>query len=110
MRRIAMASRPAGLDPEDPTVRTAVFGVEVQDWLSGTVGTFVMGRVRIRLSNLQRELKTLDPYVDPSKVLRTQVEISHWEQFAGWLGDAIQAGLEATAIIEGEQDAQDEDG
>ena len=104
-----MAQPPVGLDPDDPSVRTAVFGVQVTDWLEGPIGGFVMGRVRQRLSQLEQNLKKLDP-AEPSlslRLLAIQTEIKHWESFAGWIGDAIQAGAEAQAMIEGEQQRED---
>ena len=101
-------TQPLGLDPEDPTVRTAVFGLLVQEWIGTPVGEFVMNRVKSRLQRLELDLKKVDPE-KPMAVARIQAEIGHWEQFAGWLGDAMQAGLDAQAIIEGEQLADTED-
>lgn len=101
-----MALQPLGLDPDDPLVRTAVFGVQVQEWLEGPIGAYVMGRVRQKLALLEGQLKTVDAS-KPMAVVALQAEIKHWEGFAGWIGDALQAGAEAAAIIEGEQDAED---
>jgi hypothetical protein len=103
-----MPQRPLGLDPNDPLVQTAVFGVEVQNFLEGPIGSFIMNRVRVRLAQLEKDLKKVDPF-QPTTIVRIQTEISYWEQFAGWLGDAIQAGHEAVAIIDGEIDAPAED-
>ena len=36
-------------------------------------------------------------------------EIAHLEKFEGWLAEAVQAGLTATAIIDGEIDGPQED-
>lgn len=101
-----MEPRPLGLDPDDPLVRTAVLGLQVKEWLEGPVGDFVMGRVRQRLSSLERSLKTIDP-LKTMEVARLQAEIKHWEGFVGWMGEAIQAYETAAAIIDGEQNAED---
>ena len=101
-----MAPQPLGLDPDDPLVRTAVLGLQVKEWLEGPVGDFVMGRVRQRLSSLERSLKTIDP-LKTMEVARLQAEIKHWEGFAGWIGEAIQAYETAASIIDGEQNAED---
>jgi hypothetical protein len=106
---MSMPQRPLGLDPKEPAVQAAVFGVQVEEWMNGEVGSFVMGRVRQSLKRLEKELKKIDPEKTLA-VARIQWEISHWEGFAGWLGDAIQAGYDAQAIIEGEQLASTEDG
>ena len=105
-----MASRPLGLDPEDPLVRNAVLGVEVTEWMQGPIGSFVMDRVRKRLEVLEQSLKNTDPFKDPNGISKAQAEILHWEGFAGWLGDAIQSGINAQKIIEfevGESDGED---
>jgi hypothetical protein len=101
-----MAPQPLGLDPEDPLVKQAVFGVQMEDWLKGPIGSYVMNRVRQRLSALESQLKTIDPQ-KVMEVAKLQVEIKHWESFAGWIGDAIQMGYEAEATIDGERDAED---
>lgn len=100
-------TQPLGLDPDDPLVRTAVLGHQVQEWIESPVGTFVMGRVRTRLSTLERSLKTIDP-LKTMEVARLQAEIKHWEGFAGWMGEAIQAYITAIEIIDGEQDAAED--
>ena len=104
-----MAVRPLGLDPEDPVVRNAVLGVEVTEWMQGPIGSFVMQRVRKRLEVLEQTLKSMDPFKDPGPILKAQAEVMHWEGFAGWLGDAIQSGINAQNIIEyevGESDGE----
>lgn len=98
-----MPQEALGLDPEDPTVQTAVLGKQVQDWLEGPVGSFVMGRCQDRLEYLEQALKTVNPE-KPMEVAKLQAEIKHWEGFAGWLGSAIQAGHTAVQIIDGEVD------
>ena len=102
-----MALRPLGLDPEDPAVKNAVLGVQVTEWMEGPVGSFVMDRVRRRLEVLEQNLKTLDPFKDPGQIAKVQAEMLHWEGFAGWLGDAIQAGVSAQNILAYEADETD---
>jgi hypothetical protein len=98
-----------GLDPEDPLVRAAVFGVHVEEWIKTDVGAFVMNRVQQRVKRLEQDLRKINP-TNPLDVLKLQIELKHWEDFAGWLGDAMQAGANAQTIIEGEQLADTEDG
>jgi hypothetical protein len=101
-----MQPRPLGLDPDDPLVRTAVLGHQVQEWFESPVGAFIMHRVRMRLTQLEKSLKTIDP-LKTMEVARLQAEIKHWESFASWIGEAIQAYESATQIIDGEQNAED---
>jgi hypothetical protein len=98
-------TRPVGLDPNDPLVEQAVFGVEVQDFLRSPIGGFLLKRAEDRLSVLLDALKKQDPE-EPTKIVLLQAEIRHLEKFEGWLAEAVQAGLTAVAIIDGEIDAE----
>lgn len=98
-------TRPVGLDPNDPLVEQAVFGVEVQDFLRSPIGGFLLKRAEDRLAVLLDGLKKQDP-LEPTKIVLLQAEIRHLEKFEGWLAEAVQAGLTAVAIIDGEIDAE----
>ena len=98
--------KPVGLDPEDPLVRTAVFGQDVQDFLCSPIGDFLLKRAEQRLARLIEELKRVDP-AQRMKVAGIQAEIHHVEGFEAWLGEAVQAGITAIAIIDGDIDAED---
>jgi hypothetical protein len=111
-RETSMAQRPLGLDPNDPAVRSAVLGVEVTEWVQGAIGSYIMDRVRRRLSVLEQTLKTIDPTA-AMDIAKAQAEVMHLEGFAGWLGDAIQAGITAQEIIKyevGETDGAEDRG
>lgn len=101
--------RQLGLDPEDPLVRTAVFGVDVQEFLRGPVGTYLLNQAETRLAELMDRLKKVSPVTHSGDILAIQAEIRFLEKFEGWLAEAVQAGLTATAIIDGEIDAPAED-
>lgn len=96
----------AGLDPEDPTVRTAVFGQQVTDFMESPVGQYLEARVLSELEDATRRLKTIDPAVW-SDVYRIQLEIKWAENYLAWLGAAMQDGLNAEAQLEGEQEMPD---
>lgn len=101
-----MPPRPLGLDPQDPLVRQAVFGVEVQEFLRSPIGDHLLKRAESRLETLIDQLKKADPH-NPTLVIGLQAEIRHLEMFEGWLAEAVQAGITAVAIIDGEIDAED---
>lgn len=92
----------ANLDPEDPQVRAAVFGEKVQEFLRGEIGTFLIRRAEAQLEDAVEALKHLDARV-PETIIRVQERIKLLENFEGWLGDAVQEGLTAIAIIDGEE-------
>lgn len=96
--------RPAELNPQDPIVRSAVFGQQVQDFLKGEIGDFLIKKAEARLAWLLGKLKVADPD-NPYAIAKLQAEIDHLERFEAWLGTAVQEGLTAIAIIDGEDDA-----
>jgi hypothetical protein len=99
--------KPADLDPNDSTVRAAVFGQQVQDWLKEPVGDFCLRQAERELHAAVEMLKTIDPS-NRLEITRLQERIRLYEHFEAWLGNAVQEGLTAVAIIEGEDDATGE--
>lgn len=97
--------RAADLDPENPTVRAAVFGVQVQEFLQGSIGSFLISKAELRLQALVVKLKR-HPAHDSMAIAILQAEIKHLELFESWLGDAVQSGLMAQAELEADQDAK----
>jgi hypothetical protein len=98
--------RPANLDPNDPAVRTAVFGQEVQDFLHSPIGDFLLKRAEAKLEQAISKLKKINPE-DATGIITLQNEIELLEAFESWLGDAVVEGLTAIAVLEGEEDAED---
>lgn len=98
--------KPANLDPNDPTVRSAVFGQEVQDFLHSPIGDFLLKRAETQLETAIGALKVCDPE-NGSAIMKLQQRIRLLEEFESWLGDAVVEGLTAIQIIEGEEDAED---
>jgi hypothetical protein len=78
----------------------------VQEFLKSDVGDFVLKRAQSRIERLTQDLKKADPF-KPLEIAACQAELRVMEGFVGWLGDAVQAGLTAMAMIEGEQDVED---
>ena len=98
-----MVQPPAGLDPDDPLVRRAVLGFEVEQFWDSPVGVYLRDRVSQRLDVLMISLKTMDP-TKALEITRVQAEILHWEGFAAWIGEAIRTYHEAAAQLEADQD------
>lgn len=99
--------KPLDLDSNDPIVRTATFGQQVQDWLKEPVGDFCLRQAERELHQAVESLKTIDPS-DRMGITRLQERIRFYEHFEAWLGNAVQEGLTAISIIEGEDDASGE--
>lgn len=92
-----------GLNPQNPMVAVAVFGQQVQDFLTGPIGSYLMTRSETRLAILIKELKEAPP-VDHSLIQSLQIEIRYLENFQAWLGDAVADGLLAIKQLEAEGD------
>lgn len=98
--------RAANLDPNDPLVRAAVFGEKVQEFLRSDIGDFLLKRAETELTAAINSLKSVDP-MQMTTVIILQERIRQLERFETWLGDAVQEGLTAISVIEGEEDAED---
>lgn len=91
------------LDPEDPNVRTAVFGKMVEDWIAGDVGAFVVKRYEARIEEVTERLKKVMPWRF-LRIMRLQHELKVREEFLSDLGSAIQEGHNALNILEGKDE------
>lgn len=94
--------RAANLDPNDPLVRSAVFGEQVQEFLRSPVGDYLVKRAEAGLAAALGQLKTVSAS-ETVRIIALQQEIQFLERFEGWLGDAVQSGLTAIAVIDGEE-------
>lgn len=91
------------LDPEDPTVRTAVFGRQVEDFLNGDIGAFLLKRAQADITEGLDELRDVDPE-DPKAVRAAQNKVRVAQSIINWLGDVVQQGHQAMAVLNGETD------
>ena len=85
-----------GLDPNDPTVRQAVFGRQVEDFLSTEIGQFLLQRAVTQEEEAIEELIEAEPGQDQTEI-RSRIRMAR--QFRSWLGEAVQAGLEAMELL-----------
>lgn len=95
--------RPANLDPNDPQVRTAVFGQQVQEFLQGEIGTFLIRQAERELVQTIEALKKISPELSQS-IAQLQNKIQLLEGFEAWLGNAVQDGLNAIRTIDNEEE------
>lgn len=95
--------REVNLDPDDPAVRSAVFGKQVEEFLQGDVGGFLIRQSEKALTHLTDQLKKVKAS-DTEAIIRLQCRIEFLERFQIWLGSAVQDGLTAQRIIDGEED------
>lgn len=83
------------LDPEDPKVRWAMFGKQVELFLQGDIGSYLVKRAKQEGDEAVEELKKVDAF-DGNAVAAIQLKARVADAVIVWLGDAIAAGESAT--------------
>ena len=89
------------LDPEDPKVRWAMFGKQVEYFLQSDVGSYLVKRAKEQGDEALEELKNVDAF-DGNKVALSQLKARVADAVIVWLGDAIAAGESATEQLKQE--------
>lgn len=83
------------LDPDDPKVRWATFGKQVEYFLQSDIGSYLVKRAKQEGDEAMEELKKVDAF-DGQKVASLQLKARVADAVIVWLGDAIAAGESAT--------------
>jgi len=90
------------LNPADPNVRLAQFGRQVELFLEGDIGSFLLERAESQIEEAVRELKKTDPYNGKAiQTLQNRIEVA--ESIAQWLGETIQQGHQAMEELKNAQ-------
>lgn len=82
------------LDPDDPKVRWAQFGRQVQLFLESDIGVHLVERADEQAKSAAAALKTVDP-TDTRAIVALQLKAQVADSIIEWLGDAIAAGESA---------------
>jgi hypothetical protein len=90
------------LNPEDPAVRTAVFGRQVEDFVNSEIGRYITQRADEEITDCLEQLKKVSPVMPwgRRKIARLQNQIATAERVIHWLAEAIHEGHQAMNIIE----------
>ncbi len=94
------------LNPEDPVVRTAVFGKQVEEFVNSDIGRYITTRADDEINDCTDELKRISadwPW-GRRKIARLQNRIATAERVIHWLAEAITEGHQAMNIIEDKHD------
>jgi hypothetical protein len=90
------------IDPDDPKVRWAMFGRQVEHFLESDVGRFLVNRAKDETEAALEEFKDADPFNGPA-MAKIQARAKLSDSIVVWLGDAIAAGENATEQLKIEQ-------
>ncbi len=93
------------LNPEDPLVRWATFGRQVEDFLSGPIGSHLVHKAQDEITDAVEKLKQADP--EDAKTIRMLQNKAHVaESIMGWLGDVIHEGQGALEALKEDEHAR----
>lgn len=84
-------------------MRWATFGRQVEDFLSGPIGSHLVRKAQEQSQSAIDKLKAVDPE-DAKAVRALQNQISVADSIAGWLGDVIHEGQVALEALKEDQD------
>jgi hypothetical protein len=87
--------------PHDELLETAVFGKEVENFLSTKIGKYLVSRAEVQAEEATERLKRT-PAWRKRKITDLQNEIWKAESFQQWLADAVMDGQQALNLIEGD--------
>lgn len=86
---------------KDMLIRRAVFGKQVDNFLSTDIGRYLMARAKSESDDALADFKRCDP-ADEKRVRRLQTAIQQADNLKAWLETAVLDGLQAIEIIEEE--------
>lgn len=84
----------------DPTLLTAVFGRQVEQFWDSQIGQYLLERSLREYNSAILGLKTCNP-TDVAAITKFQSDLIRAEGFRDWLSEAIQDGLRAKNVLEG---------
>lgn len=93
------------LDPDDPVVRWATFGRQVEEFLAGPIGSHLVRKAQAEIDDAVEKLKQVDP--EDVRTIRTLQNKAHVaESIVGWLGDVIHEGQGALEALKEDEHAR----
>lgn len=87
------------LDPNDPNLEAAVFGREVEHFLTGAIGSYLVKRAQNEIDAALNGLREVDPE-DAKAVRALQNEAKVAQLVIDWLAEVIRRGQIATQVLE----------
>lgn len=89
------------LDPRDPRVEWATFGKEVENFVTSTIGDYLLKRSEREITVALSHLKTVSPW-RRRRIMDLQNQIKVAEMFQLWLADSIAEGHDALEQLQEE--------
>lgn len=89
-------------DPNDPSVRLAIFGKQVEDFLTSDIGDYLLKYARQQETDGVEQLLRVNPW-RRRRIQVLQNQIATAQNFQRWLGEAVAAGQMSLAQLQGEE-------
>lgn len=86
------------MSPDDPNVRVAVLGRQIEHFLGTDIGGYIVKRATQQSEAAFEEFKKVDPFDGPA-VAAVQRKANVADGILEWMGDAVAAGQSATEIL-----------
>jgi len=83
-------------------IEQAVFGKQMEEFVQSRIGSYLMERINRDYDDGVTALKAADAE-DPKAIRTAQNQIRRAEDMQTWILSAIEEGLGATQILEGEE-------
>ena len=91
------------LNEAEVLVETAVLGRQVDDFMRGDIGIFLLKMIESEYQNGVDRLKSANAD-DPDAIRTAQNMVWRAEQMKSWLRSAVYAGEKALAVLESRED------
>ena len=91
------------LDPSDPVVNSAVFGKQVEAFLTSDLGAYLIRKSEDEEALAAERLILGAHTMSIKDILAEQATITRARTFRDWLAYAVQDGLQALEMLEQEQ-------
>ena len=89
------------MDEQRDLLKKVEFGIEVEAFLNGPIGKYLLQQSERDVAEATEQLKTVNP-TDFGKIVELQSIIRRWEDTEGWLAGIIQEGWHAERQLKGE--------
>ncbi|MBA0086145.1 MAG: hypothetical protein HRJ53_14250 [Acidobacteria bacterium Pan2503] len=92
-------------EEQDALLELAVFGREVDHFLSTPVGLYLNQKITEEVNRAMNALRTVDP-ASAGAVAAAQARALVYSDIANWLRQAIAAGLQAETVLQEPDDGE----
>jgi hypothetical protein len=93
---------PRLIDPDEPLVRTAVFGKQVEDFLTSDIGDYLLQKAKHDERDAIEDLIVAVGLLDERQIREIRARIYWARNFVQWLGEAVDMGHQSLEMLKEE--------